>query len=68
MQSFIVLGIIPGTHFQTTFNFWLTVAVLLLVFGFRRHIIVARRHVQRELAARRIARAIDRCQLQSAAL
>jgi hypothetical protein len=33
MQSFIVLGIIPGTDFQTTFNFWVGVAasfVLLL--------------------------------------
>jgi hypothetical protein len=30
MQSFIVLGIIPGTNLQLTFNFWLYVAILLV--------------------------------------
>lgn len=29
MQSFIVLGIIPGTDFQTTFNFWIMMAGML---------------------------------------
>ncbi len=68
MQSFIVLGIVPGTNFQTTFNFWLTITVLLGVFALRRYIVAARRYVQRELTARRIAHAIDRCQLQPALL
>ncbi len=61
MQSFIVLGIVPGTNFQTTFNFWLTVAAVLLVFVMRRRIVNARRVTQRQLAMWRIARAIDRC-------
>jgi hypothetical protein len=29
MQTFIVLGIIPGTDFQLTFNFWLDVVIVL---------------------------------------
>jgi hypothetical protein len=29
MQSFIVLGIIPGTNLQTTFNFWVMMASML---------------------------------------
>lgn len=61
MQSFIVLGIVPGTNFQTTFNFWLTVAAILLVFVMRGPIVNARRVTQRHLAMWRIARAIDRC-------
>jgi hypothetical protein len=28
MQNFIVLGIIPGTSIQLTFNFWLYVAIV----------------------------------------
>jgi galactitol-specific phosphotransferase system IIC component len=67
MQSFIVLGIIPGTNFQTTLNFWLTVAAILVVFSMRKHIILARRQVQRALIARRIAHAIDSCEMQPAA-
>ena len=61
MQSFVVLGIIPGTNFQTTFNFWLTVAVVLLVFAMRKRIVNARHVTQRQLAMWRIARAIERC-------
>jgi hypothetical protein len=30
MQNFIVLGIIPGTDYQTTFTFWLVVAAIVL--------------------------------------
>lgn len=29
MQNFIVLGIIPGTNFQTTFDFWLGAGAVL---------------------------------------
>lgn len=29
MQNFIVLGIVPGTNFQTTFSFWLAVSLVL---------------------------------------
>jgi hypothetical protein len=31
MQSFIVLGLVPGTNIQLNFNFWLYVTVLLLI-------------------------------------
>jgi len=36
MQSFIVLGIIPGTNFQTDLNFWVAVSILYAVFMTRR--------------------------------
>lgn len=29
MSEFIVLGLIPGTHTELTFTFWLTIASLL---------------------------------------
>ena len=31
MESFIVLGIVPGTDFQLTLEFWIAVAAVLLV-------------------------------------
>lgn len=33
MYSFIVLGIIPGTSIQISFQAWLVTAVLLAIFG-----------------------------------
>lgn len=66
MQSFIVLGIIPGTNIQTTLNFWLVVAALVVAITFRRPLQAFRNFVQRQLIAYRIARTIDGCQLQSA--
>lgn len=30
MQTFIVLGLVPGTNIQTTFNFWMWVIGVLL--------------------------------------
>ncbi|HUB93302.1 MAG TPA: hypothetical protein VMB52_02260 [Verrucomicrobiae bacterium] len=59
MQSFIVLGIIPGTTIQTTFNFWVALSVLMLVLVLRRQIVMARRRTQTYIAARRIAHTID---------
>jgi len=41
MQSFIVLGIVPGTNFELTFNFWLYAAMLLLSLRFLQY---AKRH------------------------
>jgi len=30
MQDFIVLGIIPGTEYQTTFTFWVAVSAVII--------------------------------------
>jgi len=65
MQSFIVLGIVPGTNIQTTLNFWLVVTILLAVIAFRRYLKTFRSFVQQQLAARRIARTINGYQLQA---
>lgn len=35
-QSFIVLGIIPGTNIQTDLNFWLVLNALFILFMTRR--------------------------------
>lgn len=35
-QSFIVLGIIPGTNIQTNLNFWLVLNALFVLFVTRR--------------------------------
>jgi hypothetical protein len=60
MQSFIVLGIIPGTSFQLTFNFWLYVAIILagmpVVRSVWRKRYVLRTYVVAFLIARLIAR------------
>jgi hypothetical protein len=67
MQSFIVLGIIPGTNIQTTLNFWLVVTILFALIAFRRPLQAFRGFAQRQLIAYRIARTIDACELRSAA-
>lgn len=36
MQSFIVLGIIPGTNIQTDLNFWILVSLLYALLLTRR--------------------------------
>ncbi len=63
MQNFIVLGIIPGTDIQTTFTFWLMVAIgfcalvsLPFVFG-------AVRRLRAFIVAYRIARTIEQFEL-----
>ncbi len=30
MQNFIVLGLVPGTHIQLTFTFWLIVSSIVI--------------------------------------
>jgi hypothetical protein len=63
MQNFIVLGIIPGTNFQTSFNFWLLVGIglaslpALLFLAHKRHAVRA------YFAARKVARLINQLQL-----
>jgi len=59
MQSFIVLGIIPGTNIQTTLGFWVIISVMLLVVLFRSKIIAIRNFVQFFMAIRKIARTIN---------
>lgn len=59
MQSFIVLGYIPGTNIQTNLNFWLVVYLLVVALVFRTQIVAARRRLQAYLIARLIARTIN---------
>jgi len=59
MQSFVVLGIIPGTNIQTTLNFWIVFTILLSVITFRYRILSVIRFVYRYTTLIRIARAID---------
>lgn len=65
MQNFIVLGIIPGTNIQTNLNFWLLVAVGLVGFILRLHILAGLERLQRYLVIRRIARTINHLDLIS---
>lgn len=62
MQSFIVLGIIPGTNIQTTLNFWVGVAFLLAVYILRGRLWAARSHLRLYLAVRQIAHTIKHCE------
>lgn len=64
MQNFIVLGIIPGTHFQITFDLWLGVGFVLLSAPLAGRLARKRQVLQAYLIARRIARLIDRAQFQ----
>lgn len=59
MQSFIVLGIIPGTHIQTTLNFWLAVYILLSAVVFRTRLLVLRSAIQSYIVAASIAHVIN---------
>lgn len=63
MQSFIVLGIIPGTNIQTNLNFWLIVATALLVFVLRAQLVAARNFIQLLITAQKIAHIINHFEL-----
>ena len=63
VQSFIVLGIIPGTHIQTTLNFWLAVYMLLSVIFFRTRLVLLRNVIQSYLLAVQIAHTINSFEL-----
>jgi uncharacterized protein (DUF983 family) len=63
MQNLIVLGIIPGTHIQTTLNFWIAVYLLLSVVVFRARLTLLRSAFQSYLIAVQIARTIDSFEL-----
>lgn len=63
MQNFIVLGIVPGTNFQTTFTFWMAIAVALFaLYNIPRLIRVVQR-LRRAFAAYRIAHTINQFDL-----
>lgn len=66
MQSFIVLGIIPGTNIQTNLNFWLVVAGLLGILMLRGWIVALRRSMRIYMGMRKIARTINSCEMRAA--
>ncbi len=65
MESFIVLGILPGTQYQISFLAWAyatlsTAAVILLI-----RLAPNRQTIQTFFIAHKVARFIDRYQLQA---
>jgi hypothetical protein len=65
MQSFIVLGIIPGTNIQTNLNFWVIIYIVLTVVMLRARFTAIRQYVQRQLTIHLIARTINSFELIS---
>ena len=63
MQNFIVLGIIPGTDFQITFNFWLLAAVLLASLPLVRRAWHQRNNVRVYIVSMQLNWVIDRFQI-----
>jgi hypothetical protein len=58
VQNFIVLGIIPGTDFQTTFTFWVCVATGFAALLMVAHYLPKQYTLQTYFAARKVARLI----------
>ena len=63
MQSFIVLGIIPGTNIQTTLNFWIIVGMLLGILACRTQLMLIYSRLHAYLMVRAMARIIDHYEL-----
>ncbi len=63
MQSFIVLGIIPGTQIQLNFTFWISVSIGFFTFLLVSRLWSNRQAFQIRLVSRQIARAIDNFEL-----
>jgi hypothetical protein len=63
MQTFIVLGLVPGTNIQLTFNFWLYVAIVWTASPFLLAVWRRRTRIRLYFTAFRIARVIDQYQL-----
>jgi hypothetical protein len=59
MQSFIVLGIIPGTNIQTNLNFWVFVSFLYIFFLTRRFWYARAVSLRIRLVAWRLAHTFD---------
>jgi hypothetical protein len=62
MQDFIVLGIIPGTSVQLTFNFWLYVGIALICMPVLRALWRRKGMVRSYVIAYYVARTIDQYQ------
>jgi len=65
MQSFIVLGIIPGTSVQLTFNFWLSVAILTVCLPLLRSMWRRRTSLRAYVVAFQISRVINQYQVSA---
>jgi hypothetical protein len=65
MQSFIVLGIIPGTNIQTNLTFWIIVSLLVTLILCRTRLLSIRDRLQSYLVIRKMARAINHCEFQT---
>jgi hypothetical protein len=63
MQSFIVLGIVPGTNFQLNFDFWLIIAISLATIPFFRSLWRRRSVVSVYIVAFQLERFIAQYQL-----
>jgi hypothetical protein len=63
MQNFIVLGLVPGTNFEATFNFWLCVVAGLIGLQILRVGLRRSRMVRTWLVARELTRFIAQYQL-----
>jgi hypothetical protein len=63
MQTFIVLGIVPGTDIQLTFNFWLDVTILLALSPLFRAIWQRRGLAYNYVVGAQLLRFIDQYQL-----
>ena len=59
MQNFIVLGIIPGTNFQTDLNFWIYVSIVFMLLINRRRFYVLGKHLHLRFIAWRITQAVN---------
>ncbi len=65
MQNFIVLGQIPGTNFETTFNFWLTLSLALILLFSARRLWRKRYSLLAFIRARKIERLMTHHQLRA---
>lgn len=65
MQNFIVLGIIPGTDYQTSLTFWLIISALILSLIFLPQLYFGLEQLRRYLTIRKIARTINHFDLVS---
>lgn len=65
MQSFIVLGIIPGTTIQTNLNFWIIVTLVVFLLGSFRYWLSLASQVYRYIIIRQVARTINQIDIIS---
>lgn len=63
MQDFIVLGLIPGTSIQITFNYWVYAAISLLALSLVKAVWRRRDTIRTYIVALLISRVIARYQV-----